>query len=456
MKAEFISEKRGNNLFLEYKVEEGELDDFACQMFGANAIPFMIPFSVVHKDETAWLEYNVTGLKTIESLVTSIVTRRRLISILSGFINAYTEIEDYMLDDDQVVLDRDHVYYNRLTESLLLIYLPICKENREESDSLHYLAELLSKLRFDARDEELENSVHSIVREIESGEISDLVGLRDMQKSLALLEEKNQNRQEQSEFEEEYVEGNRDTDSKDAGLRNEQEFTAPSKAADNVQETNETNTKQKKSVFPIPSSKSKAFGFSIPGKDDDADPEGMVIPIPGVETNVKPGKEKTSKEKSGKEKPQKERRPLIPVPNIVKKKKEDNVAEAPVIPIPNKETQQPRQIKVAVPERDNETTVISSTPARLERINDKKQVLLKDHCIVIGRSSHADYRIDDPKVSREHVKIENEDGNYYITDMESSNHTFVNDKMLKPLEKTLLHNNDWIRIGSEVYVFQEE
>ena len=47
---EFATEKHGNNIFFSLKTVEDNLDDFACQMFGANEIPFLIPFSVVHKD----------------------------------------------------------------------------------------------------------------------------------------------------------------------------------------------------------------------------------------------------------------------------------------------------------------------------------------------------------------------------------------------------------------------
>ncbi len=81
-----LTEKRGNNEFFSCKLNEDEVDGFACQMLSVNTIPFLIPFSEVYRDGVKWLEYNISGLKTIESLVTTVVTRKRLVSILSGYL----------------------------------------------------------------------------------------------------------------------------------------------------------------------------------------------------------------------------------------------------------------------------------------------------------------------------------------------------------------------------------
>ncbi|MCJ7596340.1 MAG: FHA domain-containing protein, partial [Desulfobacterales bacterium] len=48
---------------------------------------------------------------------------------------------------------------------------------------------------------------------------------------------------------------------------------------------------------------------------------------------------------------------------------------------------------------------------------------LKDGANYIGRSSR-DIKIDDPTVSREHLKITAREGRYYVTDLKSRNGTF--------------------------------
>ena len=50
---------------------------------------------------------------------------------------------------------------------------------------------------------------------------------------------------------------------------------------------------------------------------------------------------------------------------------------------------------------------------------------------VIGRGKHCDFVINSGKVSREHAAIVNEDGEWYIEDLGSSNGTWFNKQRIK-------------------------
>jgi hypothetical protein len=56
---------------------------------------------------------------------------------------------------------------------------------------------------------------------------------------------------------------------------------------------------------------------------------------------------------------------------------------------------------------------------------------LRDGANYIGRSSK-DIQIEDPTVSREHLKITTREGRYYVTDLKSRNQTFFNGNYLAP------------------------
>jgi len=71
--------------------------------------------------------------------------------------------------------------------------------------------------------------------------------------------------------------------------------------------------------------------------------------------------------------------------------------------------------------------------------------------VVLGRES-SDIVLRDPAVSRRHAELYFDNGRWMVRDLESSNGTFVNgQKITGPVE---LHNNDQIRCGTTVVLFE--
>lgn len=67
----------------------------------------------------------------------------------------------------------------------------------------------------------------------------------------------------------------------------------------------------------------------------------------------------------------------------------------------------------------------------LEREKTGEKILVSKSNFVIGRSKKADYALEgNPTISRTHIMITAEANAYYLKDMESENHTFVNGKIL--------------------------
>lgn len=65
----------------------------------------------------------------------------------------------------------------------------------------------------------------------------------------------------------------------------------------------------------------------------------------------------------------------------------------------------------------------------------------------IGRANESDVLIADPSVSRKHAMIEVKGSEIHLTDLSSSNGTFVNDVKLEPNKKCILSPNVAIRLG---------
>lgn len=93
-----------------------------------------------------------------------------------------------------------------------------------------------------------------------------------------------------------------------------------------------------------------------------------------------------------------------------------------------------------------------------EGLTVNKIPLEKDE-LRIGRSTDADIFLDDKMVSQKHAKIERvavgEKGGaeYWIEDLGSTNHTFVNGEKISAVK--LIHD-DTIRIGKHIFKFIDE
>jgi two-component system, cell cycle response regulator len=74
---------------------------------------------------------------------------------------------------------------------------------------------------------------------------------------------------------------------------------------------------------------------------------------------------------------------------------------------------------------------------------------LGDKPLTVGRGDDCDVRIQDNSVSRRHARIEPTTDGYAVSDLNSTNGTFVNDKQLA--EPLPLHDGDYVRVGNCLY-----
>jgi two-component system cell cycle response regulator len=67
---------------------------------------------------------------------------------------------------------------------------------------------------------------------------------------------------------------------------------------------------------------------------------------------------------------------------------------------------------------------------------------------VLGRGEDCDIHLQDHSVSRRHAEIQHSVAGFTVSDMQSTNGTFVNDK---PVTSTVLHDGDYLRVGNNIY-----
>ena len=81
------------------------------------------------------------------------------------------------------------------------------------------------------------------------------------------------------------------------------------------------------------------------------------------------------------------------------------------------------------------------------------RVVLADRPVVLGRSVDSDFQISERSISRRHCRIYREAGRFWLEDLNSTNHTFLNDEMI---DRAPLRDGDHVRLSQTVLKFVDE
>lgn len=106
-----------------------------------------------------------------------------------------------------------------------------------------------------------------------------------------------------------------------------------------------------------------------------------------------------------------------------------------------------------------ETTVLSGAAAApqpmLTRVKTGERIVINKPVFRIGKEkSYVDYFIgDNTAISRSHANIHTENGNYFVEDTNSTNHTYVNGQIITSSVKTKLASGDKVRLANEDFIF---
>lgn len=130
--------------------------------------------------------------------------------------------------------------------------------------------------------------------------------------------------------------------------------------------------------------------------------------------------------------------------------------QAPVQPIP---VQSSFNETTVLSNFSGETTVLSANPGIAEpyltRVKSGERISLNKPVFRIGKEkSYVDYFIaDNTAISRSHCNIHTENGEYFIEDTNSTNHTYVNGKIINSNVKVKLTSGDKVRLANEDFIF---
>ena len=99
------------------------------------------------------------------------------------------------------------------------------------------------------------------------------------------------------------------------------------------------------------------------------------------------------------------------------------------------------------PETSKASLIVTDMKGETHRVD-----LEINKSLFVGRANSNNLSFDDTKMSRQHFAIEVQNGEYYISDLKTTNGTFLNG--VKVAGKRKLENNDVITAGNEKFVFK--
>ena len=375
------------------------LDTVSLGMLENNNIAGMLPFTVMHVDDVTTVRYDVTPYVTLTEMLERTVSRKEILSVVSTVLEASAMCEDYMMEADSIILDPDRMFYDEKSSELHLCIMPFITDEEKAFPVRAFLKDFICRAKFDSS--ENCDYIGKILGILNSGEDPDINVIRNMFS-------------EQENKAEEPLPDNSETVSvsSENTTINENVFCAP-------------DPEPVKQTVSEPVSMLDSFADDDDETEEESSLKGFFSGILG---------RKTKAEKSD--------------------KKQDVFSDDDALMAGFSDGKDGYFIR----EKDVKGTVIlkngeeNRTPVLVRTSNDEK-IEIKGKRFRIGSDKKSvNYCISDNcAVSRMHADIINKKGVLYIVDNNSTNHTYLDDQLLKGKKEYRLKNDSLITLADEEF-----
>lgn len=147
----FRLENQELNSYLVCEIEaHDQIDPVSMQMLTNNSkIPGLAPLLFTQMDDKKYVKYNISTQITAEMYLQGVVTRKKLLNLLNGIVTGMTSVDGYMIDLGAVILDSRYIFVDNKTGETHLICLPFVCRSFESDDFQKFLRDMISMLQFD-------------------------------------------------------------------------------------------------------------------------------------------------------------------------------------------------------------------------------------------------------------------------------------------------------------------
>lgn len=463
-------EVQGLNTYRVYECRHSNmLDTVAVGMMQNNSISGLLPMQVLHMDNTCSLKFNISSRVTLKQFLTGVVGKERFIKVIRHIVETLLQMEEYLLDIGCLQFCTEDIYVNVSTLETEMLYFPVL--GQEQQVNLNsFLKEILFSTEFD-RSENCDYVV-SFLHFLNTNKEVDIVELKKMTDGFL-------------------VQKTVPTSPAPAMALSKAPVPPPdltiASAMESPLDGKEPVPKQEEAIRVSAGNKT-----ATPVKQ----PHTAVIPKPEAKPKqeAKPKREaKPKPEKKGmfgkkKKEKQKQQQQAVSIGIEIPGMKPVEAVPETVSASETGERQPDYQIRRESPAKSGgarqrtpltnfgETTVLQSAAVGettilgmenvesipkqyrpvLERKRTQETIPITKECFRLGKEQqYVDYCIaDNTAVSRSHADIVKKGEDYYITDNNSLNHTFVNGLQVPAQNPQILQDGDLVTLANEEFIYK--
>ena len=510
----FSFENQGTHTYLVYTVAgEDTIDSLSLGMLTNNKIHGLAHTHFTQMDSEKYIKYDVSSKIPVKQFFFGVVNKKRLLGVFNGIVDAILSAEDYMLDINSILFDLDYIFVDVSTCETVMVCLPVISDDLCETDISSFFRNIMITTQFD----QTENCDYmaKILNFLNS---NPMFSVSDFKKVLLSMEENSAVNTIQQPVAQPVVQPpvqQAPQPAVQSAPVNEQPAQPVAKPAQPAQAKPQRAPQPPAPKAP-PKQPPAPPAPKAPAGNQGAQEEKIswfyLMQHYNSENAAKYKAQKANKKAAA---PVKAPQQPAPRPANVPNKPNQNPgqfafavpgqqpavpntpspAQAPVPPAQQsapRPVQQPVQPKAPVqqpvvsqpvytqpqmPQGQTmnfgettvlgggsgigETTVLGASPAsqtipNLIRTRNNEKIILNKPVFRIGKErSYVDYFIgDNSAISRSHANIISRDGEYFVVDTNSTNHTYVDGVMLQSNVETKITHGSKIRLANEDFEFK--
>lgn len=146
----FTYENQGAYTYLVYRLTDEEMiDSMGLGMITNNTIPGLADTLFMQMNSAKYIKYNISSRIPASQFFSGAVSRKRLLGVFEGIINALLSAEEYMIQMDSILLDLDYIFADVSTCDTVLICLPVTNQKQEHVDPGIFFKNIMFSTQFD-------------------------------------------------------------------------------------------------------------------------------------------------------------------------------------------------------------------------------------------------------------------------------------------------------------------
>lgn len=146
----FTFENQGAVTYLVYTLSpEEEIDTMSLGMLTNNDISGLARTIFTQMDDRRYIKYNVSAKVSAKQFLFGPLNKKRLLGFFTGIANAIISAEDYMINENSILLMPDYIFSDVATCETVLICLPIEGININTVDPCRFFRDVMYTTQFD-------------------------------------------------------------------------------------------------------------------------------------------------------------------------------------------------------------------------------------------------------------------------------------------------------------------